>query len=455
MKNKRSKFTLIILILLITISIGYAALTTVLKINSNIALGKASFDIHFDNVIEKDTNSEVIETAHITNDEKTEISFNISMPRIGDYYRFTSDIVNEGSIPAKIKSIEFNGLTESQRKILSYKVFYTISKKTVAIGDYLGPYTSKNITVEVVYELSDDVSNEDLPTDTLNLECEFLIQFENGSVSEFRSRAASNRLMQQTDYFPTSYVDFTRPTSSNEHEGIYRLDGTENDDFPIYFYRGGNAKVHNHVKLGGYCWRIIRTTKTGGIKIVYNGTPNENGGCTASGTDMSLQRQKFGSSNNYATSTIKTWLATWYFENLIQNQAYLEDTEFCNDKSYYNGNISIDCDEDYIISMEKGNTYYPIGLISAQEANMTGLASGYSTDYAWLVAGDRGDSIWTISAHTENNKEWFYMYSGSIGTNGDGVNANCSVRPVVSLNSEVVFDTGDGTQDHPYTVSLG
>ena len=47
------------------------------------------------------------------------------------------------------------------------------------------------------------------------------------------------------------------------------------------------------------------------------------------------------------------------------------------------------------------------------------------------------------------------MYSGSIGTNGDGVNANCSVRPVVSLNSEVVFNSGDGTTTNPYTVSLG
>ena len=51
MKNNKSRVTTVVLILILFISIGYAALTTVFNINSNVSLSKVSFNIHFDNIV--------------------------------------------------------------------------------------------------------------------------------------------------------------------------------------------------------------------------------------------------------------------------------------------------------------------------------------------------------------------------------------------------------------------
>ena len=67
-------------------------------------------------------------------------------------------------------------------------------------------------------------------------------------------------------------------TSIYNGTGIYELSSTKNDKYPIYYFRGdmneyaskeGNA---NNVVFAGNCWKIIRTTSTGGIKMIYNGS---------------------------------------------------------------------------------------------------------------------------------------------------------------------------------------
>ncbi len=64
-------------------------------------------------------------------------------------------------------------------------------------------------------------------------------------------------------------INFANASSSTNGEGIYVLPGTEDDKYPIYYYRG--AVNNNNVIFGNYCWQIVRTTDTGGIKMIYNG----------------------------------------------------------------------------------------------------------------------------------------------------------------------------------------
>ena len=74
---------------------------------------------------------------------------------------------------------------------------------------------------------------------------------------------------------PTNPINFADISSSSNGEGLYILPGTENDDYPIYYYRGNIS--NNNVIFGGYCWQMVRTTDTGGIKMVYNGAVTGNG----------------------------------------------------------------------------------------------------------------------------------------------------------------------------------
>ncbi len=81
-------------------------------------------------------------------------------------------------------------------------------------------------------------------------------------------------------------IDFSNNSSDTNGKGVYTRAGTEGDDYPVHYYRG--AVNNNHVKFGEFCWKIVRTTSTGGIKLIYDGTPDNQGRCNRTGTDATI-----------------------------------------------------------------------------------------------------------------------------------------------------------------------
>lgn len=70
------------------------------------------------------------------------------------------------------------------------------------------------------------------------------------------------------------------------------FNGKEN----VYYYYG-NAS-NNNVVFANYCWKIVRTTDTGGVKLLYNGVPDSNGSCGNSGSSSALTREQIGQTTN-------------------------------------------------------------------------------------------------------------------------------------------------------------
>lgn len=79
-------------------------------------------------------------------------------------------------------------------------------------------------------------------------------------------------------------MEYTRETNDGG--------GTEK----VYYY-SGDSITNNNVIFAGYCWKMIRTTDTGGVKIIYNGTP-DNGSCSNTGNSSIVGTSAFNSSNN-------------------------------------------------------------------------------------------------------------------------------------------------------------
>ncbi len=63
----------------------------------------------------------------------------------------------------------------------------------------------------------------------------------------------------------------------------------------VYYYYG-EAK-DNNVIFADYCWKIVRTTDTGGVKILYNGLP-VNGQCNSTAGTDTLTGEQMGTSSN-------------------------------------------------------------------------------------------------------------------------------------------------------------
>ena len=68
-----------------------------------------------------------------------------------------------------------------------------------------------------------------------------------------------------------SRLDTSVNFASSPTAGIYELSSTKNDEYPVYYYRG--AVTNNNVVFANFCCKMVRTTSTGGVKLIYNGVP--------------------------------------------------------------------------------------------------------------------------------------------------------------------------------------
>ena len=90
--------------------------------------------------------------------------------------------------------------------------------------------------------------------------------------------------------------------------GLYTGEGADTYANPVYYYKG-NVQ-NNNVLFGGFCWKIVRTTETGGVKIVYNGVPFDVVNTSP------IEQSSYANISNDATypytfdSTSKTWVST-------------------------------------------------------------------------------------------------------------------------------------------------
>ena len=92
--------------------------------------------------------------------------------------------------------------------------------------------------------------------------------------------------------------------------GLYTGEGSEDYPLPVYYYKG-NVQ-NNNVLFAGFCWKIVRTTETGGVKIVYNGVQKD-GSCNNTGTDSQIGTSAFNEDINspayvgYMHNTVYTY----------------------------------------------------------------------------------------------------------------------------------------------------
>jgi|GEM_PF-3529422 hypothetical protein len=73
------------------------------------------------------------------------------------------------------------------------------------------------------------------------------------------------------------------PLANVSGTGFYVFPGTEVDARPIsFYYADKDADWFNWVLFADKCWRIVRTTESGGVKLLYHGEATELGTCESS-----------------------------------------------------------------------------------------------------------------------------------------------------------------------------
>ena len=111
-KNKKKGKLFILILLILGISLGYALLSSTLSIMGTAGINKNTWDIHWnENSIVETPGSVTAKTpAYVSNDEKTIVTFNAELELPGDFYEFTVDAKNYGTIDGQVKKVNLKFL---------------------------------------------------------------------------------------------------------------------------------------------------------------------------------------------------------------------------------------------------------------------------------------------------------------------------------------------------------
>ena len=225
--------------------------------------------------------------------------------------------------------------------------------------------------------------------------------------------------------------------------------------------------------------------------MIYNGVPT-NGACNnATLENATIGSSAFNAHSNYNAyvgymygepnstsyidehkntnnSTIKTMLENWYASNLLKYNDYIEDTNYCNDRSMIDvtidnvvyskngyGNLNTgyhilndnmknyQCQNtnDKFSVQSKTNTY-PVGLITLNEVLM-GKTSTTNENI----------SYWTMTPAYFNGTSAYNFLVSNGNEKTMTVNTTSGVRPVIALKPSVTVISGNGSLESPYKIT--
>ncbi|MBQ6497722.1 MAG: hypothetical protein IJI58_03300 [Bacilli bacterium] len=164
-KRKKVLSVLVLLLLVLGITIGYSVLSQTLNIQGTSSVGGSTWNVHFENVqVDPDSVSGTnVTTAPVASGTNTiSLSYNVTLNQPGDFYEFTVDVKNGGSIDAKLNEIPtITGPTPAQ-DVYTNAIFVNSDDTPVVAGQTLAAGAKRTYKVRV--EFDSNVNASQLPT---------------------------------------------------------------------------------------------------------------------------------------------------------------------------------------------------------------------------------------------------------------------------------------------------
>lgn len=314
----------------------------------------------------------------------------------------------------------------------------------------------------------------------------------------------------RTSYTADGASTKTTPGKANAtaNEGVR----TSPDDYGTSYYYRGNIN-NNYVEFANMCWRILRVTGNGDIKLVlYNGNAESvNNPCSnVKSVYAPFSYYKMGSSTNYhykAFNSLDTGyvytgfmygpetditvnstdsialssLKGFYDQFLRKYNSMIADTIYCGDKSgttasnvlsriYRSPTLTCPADAkggkagsytatDIVNGNGKlrgndgyGSKPYKIGLLSADEVAFAGHTTSSANTSTFLGYSAEGDTYWTMSSAGNGSPYEVFFVKDGTSIDYDILTERHYIRPVIALLSSTKV-TGSGTKTDPFVVN--
>ena len=495
--NKKSITILVVCLIVSVMSVSLAFFSAgIIGNGKNVSVNAKELTINFDN--NNEIASGIIEpgwssanTFSITNKSKTNFTYDIVLKN----YKNTTK--TNGYLVYKITSTNGYNMTEFKDMPKDGENTYDL---VIARGITIEPGSSnkQSYTLEIKYlDSTEDQSIDMGSTVTGSL---YIVESTTNENNQYTKGTLGYQIMEDNSNIKER-TDFSKTYTDVNIGTMYKA--TE-DNTDVYYF-AGDAR-NNWVKFGGYYWRIIRTNSDGSIRLLYHGTSPETQNAYIGDSEIAFNENyndsmyvgyKYGTSGslennrlNTNDSTIKKTIDTWYKDNLASYTKYLSTTAvYCNDrelgsgtysatgdKFYYvgytrlgaNKNPSYNCTNEYdafSVNNTKAQLTYPIALMTADEISYAGgvwiknAATWYYLNSKGNVSIKNGQNEWWLlsaaSWDTDKSSVVFKISSAQdrkAQFGAQSVQYKLHVRPVISLKSDVLHKSGDGSATNPYEI---
>ena len=445
MEKERSVKLLIISILFMLIAgltVAFAALSTTLNINGTAYLDAAKWGIRFENLSSptKIGSATTTGTAKIEESKAAEITgMNVSLSIPGDKVVYTVDLVNKGTINAKIDNIEKTVLTSEQQRYLTFKVTdkngYEIKQ-----GDILEKGETKKITITI--EFIKDLTKEDLPKQTSTISLSYKLNFVQTdekltSVSQEPSAQACTTFDKKDTYNVGDVIALCN-TSTNKSEDFYVMkdNGTTVTALAKYNLLIGNALRFND-------------DFSSATPEVISSSDNEYG-LQSSKTliDFYLKDGKFSANGNIIYGLIQfygdsddTEYSYWEDQSSYKKplakygSSYPAEVFDSNSllykplktyETYIKKNIGKNTVTLDILSLEQAKDLGILLYSNVDSDKLTLYPTWYNNTFYWLSTADDNRWMYIVSLGTITTDNFYRWSNGSYTVNG--------IRPVITIS---------------------
>ena len=495
--NKKSITILVVCLIVSVMSVSLAFFSArIIGNGKNVSVNAKELTINFDN--NNEIASGIIEpgwssanTFSITNKSKTNFTYDIVLKN----YKNTTK--TNGYLVYKITSTNGYNMIEYKDMPKDGENTYDL---VIARGITIEPGSSnkQSYTLEIKYlDSSEDQSIDMGSTVTGSL---YIVESTTNENNQYTKGTLGYQIMEDNSNIKER-TDFSKTYTDVNIGTMYKA--TE-DNTDVYYF-AGDAR-NNWVKFGGYYWRIIRTNSDGSIRLLYHGTSPETQNAYIGDSEIAFNENyndsmyvgyKYGTSgslennrSNTNDSTIKKTIDAWYKDNLVNYTKYLSTSAvYCNDrelgsgtysatgdKFYYvgytrlgaNKNPSYNCTNEYdafSVNNTKAQLTYPIALMTADEISYAG-GVWIKNAATWYYLNSKGNASikngqnewWLLSAASWDTDKSSVVFKISSAQDrkaqfgAQSVQYKLHVRPVISLKSDVLHKSGDGSATNPYEI---
>ncbi len=457
-KKKRNIIIGSLLGVLVLMTVGYAAFSSVLNIKGTSGIS-SNWNIKITSITEgaitgsastslnEDGSKKIIGVGTLT------ASIEADLVSPGDSIEYDITVTNSGTIDAKLEKIT---LTDSNNPAIKF------TSSGLEEGSELNAGDSAVLTVKVEYD-SNVTSQPENTEGTFTVTLDYTQK--DGTSGTPSTEIAADKLIA---------------TETTSGDGLY------SDDYESgrYIYKGANP--NNYITFNDETWRILSVENDGSLKIMKATSigsmafdPKGNRDSTSNGAGGTYCALKsFGCnawavSDNFVNGTktgtvLKDASLNTYLNNDYYNSLSSEAQNLIQNHSWSVGSVTYN-NTDLVaqIQSENGTTWNgKIGLMSASDVlrsntntekcgnlslNNTNYSTCKTTNY--IVPSSLG-YLWTISPLAGSSSSVFFVddydlvahnSASSLGSYGAGV------LPTVYLTSDIQLD-GEGIITNPYTI---